>query len=356
MLEPTLFTPEDTGHILNHLLDPTITPSVASGLLVGMAAHKIDMAPEHIAAAAKAVRRHALLVSFPEAQASLQDTIVDIVGTGGDGHDTFNVSTTAAIVAAGAGCKVAKHGNRASSSASGSADLIMSLDIPLPALQPHHFPTHLSTGHFTFLYAQTHHPSMRNVASIRRELGIPTIFNVLGPLLNPARPRRMVVGVRAPLLGPVIARALQLSGVEHGLVVCGEECLDELSPAGRSFIWEFYTCDGPIHPRTVHPTEDFGLPTHPLLDVRGKGPEENSKTLRDILEGRTPDNDPVLDFILLNTAPLLVLSGIASSYLEGVQLARESIRSGAALRELEAFRAMAHEVSKDPSLSSPTAL
>lgn len=168
------------------------------------------------------------------------DGALDLVGTGGDGHDTFNVSTTAAIVAAGVpGVRVCKHGARASSSTSGSADLLAALGVPLASLTPATLPGLLAHAPFCFLFAQLYHPSLAPLAPIRRSLGFPTIFNVLGPLINPARPRRSVIGVHSPGLGATFAEALRQMDVERAWVVCGREGLDEISPEGPTDVGVF---------------------------------------------------------------------------------------------------------------------
>ena len=191
-----------------------------------------------------------------------------------------------------------------------------------------------------FLFAPHYHPALAAVAPGRRALPFRTLFNALGPLLNPARPRGMVIGVAEPALGPPYVAALRAAGVRRGFVVCGAELLDEISCAGNTRAWELRE-DGDVHERTLHPTADFGLPTHNLVDVKGASPTENAATLRLLLTSGTdiPERlTPILDFVLLNAAALLVVAGRADNFVDGVALAKEAITSGKAWRALELFR------------------
>jgi anthranilate phosphoribosyltransferase len=190
----------------------------------------------------------------------------------------------------------------------------------------------LSEQGYCFLFAQTYHPAMRHVAPVRRELAIPTVFNLLGPLVNPARPGRMVVGVAHESLGDLMIEALRLTGVHRAFVVCGEEGLDEISPAGKTHVWSLE--NGNITRFTVHPS-DFGLPTHSLDKVRGGDAAHNAQIFREILSGQR--QDAMLDYVLLNTAALLVVAGRANHWKEGVEQAREAIQSGKAKQMLEKF-------------------
>jgi anthranilate phosphoribosyltransferase len=233
-----------------HILENTATPAQAAAFLMGLKLYQREDDPTVIAACASVMRSHALQIPFDAvADKDLIEALVDIVGTGGDGQNTFNVSTASGLVAAGAGCVVAKvswmngiavrfaderallpfqHGNRAASSSSGSADVLESLGCHLANISPESVPGVLRKCRFAFLFAQTYHPAMKHVAPIRREIGVPTIFNLLGPLTNPARPRRVVVGVHSKSLGPLMAEALRLLGSERGFVVHGAEGLDEV--------------------------------------------------------------------------------------------------------------------------------
>ncbi|KAI8092958.1 anthranilate phosphoribosyltransferase [Halteromyces radiatus] len=312
------------------------THSQISAFLVGLRLQNKDSDPVIVAACAKAMRSHARLIPY-ENYEHVEGNVVDIVGTGGDGHDTYNVSTTASIVAAGAGAKVAKHGNRAASSKSGSADLMEAHGCHIGLVEPEQVASILDKTNFCFLFSQTYHPAMKHVASLRKEIGIPTVFNLLGPMSNPAKPARVVVGVHSPQIGSLMANALKLTGVRGALVVCGNEKLDEISPSGDTNYWRVHE-NGDITTGTLHPTTDFGLATHPLAEVKGGDCYENAKTLDRLLNNQLPEGDPILDFVLLNAAALLVVGGVASDFKDGVNKAKESIQSGKAKSVLEAFR------------------
>jgi len=221
-------TSADTARLaMTELLEGRATSAQIAAYLIALKLEAKEHDPKIIAASADVMRSHALAVSLAP---DVHDRVVDIVGTGGDGHNTFNVSTASSIIAAGAGCIVAKHGNRASSSSSGAADVLEALGCRLDNVVPDQVPELLRKCGFVFLFAQTYHPAMKNVAGARREMGVPTIFNLLGPLSNPTMPKCMIVGVHSLFLGPLMAEALQLLGVEHGMVVCGNEGLDEVRP------------------------------------------------------------------------------------------------------------------------------
>ncbi|KAF7722707.1 anthranilate phosphoribosyltransferase [Apophysomyces ossiformis] len=333
---PEEFTPEQAEHAINEIMRGEATQSQISAFLVALRLQHLDADPAIVAACAIAMRSHARIISYDKYE-HIQGKVVDIVGTGGDGHDTFNVSTTASVVAAGSGAKVAKHGNRAASSKSGSADLMEAHGCHIHQVQPDQVSGIIDRTNFCFLFSQTYHPAMRHVAALRKEIGIPTVFNLLGPMSNPARPARMVVGVHSPHIGSLMANALKLTGVQEALVVCGAEKLDEISPAGETHYWRVHG-SGEITTGVLHPTRDFGLPTHPLKEVKGGDCHDNALTLQKLLEGKLPENDPILDFVLLNASALLVVAGIAADFREGVAKARESIQNGNAKRALEAFR------------------
>ena len=283
--------------------------------------------PEVVAACLEVTIRHA-------EQVPIAGTL-DIVGTGADGFDTFNVSTAAAIVVAGAGVPVAKHGNRAASSKCGSADVLEALGANLDLGGPEAAAIIADCG-FCFLFAQRFHPALRHAGPPRREIGIRTIFNLLGPLSNPARPSMMLVGVSLKTFGPLLAETFRLRGV-RALVVHSAEGLDEISPAGPTFGW---TVDGTVREVELTPGE-FGLPVHPIGAVAGGGPAENAATLRTVLGGAA---GPVADFVLANAAAALRLAGKAESLRGGVAIARESIASGRATAVLDRYIALTGKV------------
>ncbi|TFK40520.1 anthranilate phosphoribosyltransferase, TrpD [Crucibulum laeve] len=332
---PEYFSPEDLKLALNHLFTPdTVHPAQIGSFLTALHVNRVERRPESLTAAAAVLRERALKAAVQDAEG---DFIVDIVGTGGDGYNLFNVSTTAAIVAAGAGARVIKHGSRASTSSSGSADLLESLDCVFTAPTPGE-PTPLPRIPFTFILAPHYHPALAAIAPYRKALPFRTMFNVLGPLINPARPRGMVLGVAEREIGATFAHSLQDGGVERALVVCGCEKLDEISCAGPTWAWELK--DGKVIETTITP-DMFGVPVHPLRTVAGGSPQENAETFKTLLTSgnNLPESlIPVLDFVLINASALLVVAGLAKDYKEGTQLARESVTSGKAWDALDTFR------------------
>ncbi|KAH9849466.1 anthranilate phosphoribosyltransferase TrpD [Lenzites betulinus] len=332
---PEYFTADDLTAALECIFTPDVVLPVQIGsFLTALHIERVERRPDFLAAAANVLRARALQAAVEGVDV---DFVVDIVGTGGDGHNTFNVSTTAAIVAAGAGARVVKHGSRASTSSSGSADLLQSLGCYFtpPTVET---PLPISRVPFTFILAPQYHPTLAMIAPFRKALPHRTMFNVLGPLINPARPRGMVLGVAERELGAPFAQSLKDGGVQRAFVVCGAEGLDEISCAGDTHVWELR--DGAVTARTLHP-RDFGLAAHPLTAVGGGTPAENAATFRALLQ--SGDSVPegltaVLDFVLMNAAALLVVAGIAQDLKEGVDKARESVTSGKAWNALEQFR------------------
>ncbi|KAJ3976036.1 glycosyl transferase family, a/b domain-containing protein [Lentinula raphanica] len=331
---PDAFTPDDFRIVFNNLLTPdSLLPEQIGALLTALHIHHIERRPELLAAAASMLRERALAAVVEGAE---EDFIVDIVGTGGDGHNLFNVSTAAGIVAAGAGARVIKHGNNASTSASGSADLLQALGCK--------FRREARNGHtiarmpFVFMLASQYHPALALIAPHRKALPFRTIFNVLGPLISPARPKGMVLGVAQSELGLPFAQALRDNGVVRALVVCGKEGIDEISCAGPTSVWELQ--DGRISESVLSP-ETFGLEPCSLETVAGGDPQANAATLLTLL--RSGENIPdskrsILNFVLMNASALLVVSGLADTYTGGVKMAYEAVVSGRAWAALETFR------------------
>ena len=282
---------------------------------------------DEIAGCAEAMREHVLPV-----EPSRRD-LVDTAGTGGDGAHTLNISTAAALVAAAAGAGVAKHGNRAVSSASGSADVLEALGFELE-LEPARIARSIDELGFGFMFAPTHHPAMRHAAPVRRELGTRTIFNVLGPLTNPARARAQIVGVYSADLVPTIAGVLASLGAHRAFVVHGAGGIDELSPAGVNLVYE--VVDGELHRREIDPL-DLGIERCADEDLRGGAPAENAAMIRAVFAG---EPGPRRDAILLNAAGAIAAAGHADDLGEGLESAREAVDSGVAagrLEELVAF-------------------
>jgi anthranilate phosphoribosyltransferase len=279
--------------------------------------------PEVVAACARVMRAHAEAIPV--------NGTVDVVGTGGDGAAVFNVSTAAAIVLAAAGARVAKHGNRAMSSRCGSADILEALGARID-LGPDAVARLLEECGFCFVFAQRFHPAMRHVAGPRRELGFRTVFNVLGPLTNPARPRAQLTGVGARPLAPLVAEALAVNGIERAIVVHSEDGLDEVSPSAPTRCW--LVENGRVTEFEVAP-ESFGLPAHPLAAVKGGDAAENAATLRALVAGEA--NEAVRDFVVMNAAMAAYAAGMVGDLRAGADLAREALASGAARRVLETY-------------------
>ena len=257
-------------------------------------------------------------------------SVLDTCGTGGDASGTFNVSTAAAFVAAAAGARVAKHGNRAMSSQCGSADVLEALGAKID-LSPEEAALCLEQTGFCFMFAPRFHPAMRFAAAPRREIGIRTVFNILGPLCNPAGASRQVLGVAEKGLGDKMAQALSRLGCDHAIIVHGEEGLDELSPNGASAVWEVK--NGGVTSFEIVPS-DAGLPAHPLSAVVGGTAAENAESLRSVLGGQ---RGALRDFTLLNAAAALLAFGLVADLKVGVKKAAAAIDNGGAREKLERF-------------------
>jgi anthranilate phosphoribosyltransferase len=311
---------DEARSVMDEVMSGEATPAQIGGLLVALRL-KGETADE-IAGCAEAMRSHVLTVR-PQ-----RDDLVDTAGTGGDGARTINISTAAALVAAAAGAGVAKHGNRAVSSASGSADVLEALGFQLE-LPPARIERSIDELGFGFLFAPTHHPAMRHAAPVRRELAARTVFNVLGPLTNPAGARAQVVGVYAPSLVRTIAEVLAQLGARRAFVVHGAGGIDELSPAGPNLVCE--VADGVVHEREVDPLE-LGVPRCAPEELRGGSPEENAEAIHAVFRG---ENGGRRSAILLNAAGAIAAAGQAADLPEGLEVAREAVDSGAAAARLE---------------------
>jgi anthranilate phosphoribosyltransferase len=311
---------DEARAVMGTIMDGAATPAQIGGFLVALRL-KGETADE-IAGCAEAMREHVLAVKPRRAD------LVDTAGTGGDGARTFNISTAAALVAAAAGAGVAKHGNRAVSSSSGSADVLEALGFSLE-LEPERIERSIDELGFGFLFAPTHHPAMRHAAPVRRELATRTVFNVLGPLTNPAGARAQVVGVYAPELVPTIADVLLRLGATRAFVVHGAGGIDELSPAGPNLVCE--VADGRVRRREIDPLE-LGVSRCAPEELRGGEPAENARAVREIFAGA--DGGP-RDAVLLNAAGAIAASGHARDLAEGLGLAREALDSGLAAARLE---------------------
>jgi anthranilate phosphoribosyltransferase len=266
-----------------------------------------------------------------------RDDLVDTAGTGGDGAHTINISTAAALVAAAAGAAVAKHGNRAVSSACGSADVLEALGFTLE-LEPQRIAKSIDELGFGFLFAPSHHPAMRHAAAVRKELATRTVFNVLGPLTNPAGARAQVVGVYSPELVRTIAEVLARLGARRAYVVHGGGGIDELSPVGPNLVAE--VVDGRVVERRLDPEAELGIPRCSIDELRGGSPAENAQAIREVFAGRSGGRR---DAILLNAAGAIAASGHAADLQEGLEVARRTIDSGAAGERLELLIAFSRE-------------
>ncbi len=316
---------EEARAAMHEIMRGEATQAQIAGFLVALRA-KGETADE-ITGCAEAMREHVLPVR------PRRPDLVDTAGTGGDGKHTLNISTAAALVAAAAGAGVAKHGNRAASSQTGSADVLEALGFNLE-LPPERIAQSIDDLGFGFMFAQAHHPAMRHAAPVRRELGTRTVFNVLGPLTNPARARAQVVGVYSESLVRPIAEALLQLGARRAFVVHGAGGIDELSPVGPSVVAE--VVDGGVHERTIEP-EELGIARCELAELAGGAPDENAAAIRRVFD---VEQGGKRSAILLNAAGAIAAGGHAEDLREGIELARLALDSGAAtarLAELVAF-------------------
>ncbi|MEA3391307.1 anthranilate phosphoribosyltransferase [Sphingobium sp. CCH11-B1] len=297
------------------LFDADIADADIAAFLVAMA-RRGETATE-IAAAARAMRARMIPVEAPPGA-------IDVCGTGGDGHHTLNVSTAVSLVVAAAGVPVAKHGNRAASSKAGAADTLEALGLDLDRAAATAQATLGDLG-ICFLFAQNYHPALKRLGPIRRAIGERTIFNLMGPLANPAGVRRQLVGIARPAYVPIYAQALSALGVERAMIVSGDEGLDELSLAGGNDVAEV-TADGVVAMRRLT-AADLGLATHPIEAIRGGDAAHNAKALRALLQG---EHGAYRDAVLLNAAAALLVADVVPDLREGVEEAAETIDRGLA--------------------------
>jgi anthranilate phosphoribosyltransferase len=325
LLDGRDLTRGEAREVMDEIMSGEATAAQIGAFLVALRIKRET--PDEIAGCAEAMRAHALGV-HPR-----RTDLVDTAGTGGDGARTFNISTAAALVAAAAGAGVAKHGNRAVSSASGSADVLEALGFNLE-LAPERIERSIDELGFGFLFAPSHHPAMRYATPIRRELALRTVFNVLGPLTNPAGARAQVVGVYEAELVPTLAAVLAQLGAQRAFVVHGADGIDELSPTGPNLVGEIM--DGSVRQREIDPLE-LGIPRCAPSELAGDSPAANAATVREIFAGA---KGPRRDAVLLNAAGAIAAAGHARDLAEGLALAAEAVDSGAAgerLTELAAF-------------------
>ncbi len=315
-------TYDEAYTVMNEIMSGETSPTQNAAFLAALSTKSAKAeTTDEIAGCAAAMRDHATKV----------DTgmdVMEIVGTGGDNAQSFNISTTSALVAAAGGVKIAKHGNRAASSNSGTADCLEALGVNIDQ-SPSRCVEMLREAGMCFFFAQKYHTSMKYVGAIRRELGFRTVFNILGPLTNPASPTRQLLGVYDEYLVEPLAQVLINLGVKRGMVVYGQDKLDEISMSAPTKICEIK--DGWFKTYTITP-EKFGFARCTKADLRGGTPAENAQITRDILSGAT---GPMRNAVLMNAGAALYLYGKADSLKSGIALAAELIDSGAALKTLE---------------------
>ncbi len=312
---------DDAAAVMRQIMSGEATPAQLGSFLTALRLK--GETTEEIAGMATVMREFALKVN-------VDGMLVDSVGTGGDGLNTFNISTAAAFVAAGAGLKVAKHGNRAASGTCGSADVLEELGVQIE-LPPEGVERCIRESGIGFMFAQAFHPSMRHAGPVRREIGIRTVFNILGPLTNPAGAQSMLVGVAFPELGEKMASVLNLLDTHHSIIVHGDGGLDEMTLSGDTAVWE--VAGGKVSNWTLS-VADTGLPVTPIAAITGGDKAANAATMRSLLSG---EGGPVRDYVLLNSAGVLLVGDLVTNIRDGVQLAAQTIDSGAAKERMESM-------------------
>ncbi len=315
--------PDEMRELMRMIMSGEMPHCLMSSLLIGLRVKKETVG--EITAAAEVMREFANKVVVKDAPYFL-----DVVGTGGDGSSTFNISTASMFVLAAAGAQVAKHGNRSVSSSSGSADVLESFGVNI-MLTPEQVAEAVGETGIGFMFAQTHHPAMKNVAPVRKELGVRTIFNILGPLTNPAGAPNILLGVFHPDLVGIHVRSLQRLGAERALVVYGKDGMDEISLGAATMVGELR--DGEVKEYEIHP-EDYGLAMHSNRDLRVANADESRNMVLSAL-----DNTPgtAREIVALNSGAGLYVCGRADSIEDGIALARETIESGAARAKVDQY-------------------
>ena len=316
--------------LMRRIMSGEMSHPMMAALLMGLRVKKETIG--EITAAAQVMREFSTKVEVVD-----RKYLVDIVGTGGDGSHTFNISTCSMFVAAACGARVSKHGNRSVSSKSGSADVLEALGVPLN-LSPQAISACIADTGIGFMFAPNHHPAMKNVGPVRKELAVRTIFNILGPLTNPAGAPNILMGVFHPDLVGIQVRALQRLGAEHALVVYGRDGMDEVSLGAATLVGEFK--DGGITEYEIHP-EDFGLTMASNRALKVETPEQSKALVLAVLDD---EPGPARDIVIFNAGVALYAANVAPSMAEGVALARAALASGAARAKLHQFVARAREL------------
>ncbi len=333
-----MLSASEASAAMDQIMTGAVTPAQIGALATALRMRGESV--EEIAGFASAMREHALRVEVDETAGPLVDTC----GTGGDASGTFNISTTASFIIAGAGVSVAKHGNRSITSKCGSADLLEGLGVAIE-LSPGAVARCVGEAGIGFMYAPSFHPAMRFVGPTRREIGIRTVFNILGPLTNPARARHQLIGVGHPGIADKLARALALLGSDHAVLVHAEEGLDELGLAGPSQVTEFDSRGGEVRSYTISPAE-VGLTEAPPGSLVGGDVAENVRITLGILSG---ENGPRRDAALLNAGAGIYAANAAGSIAEGVALARAAVDDGRAMQRLEHLIALTGQLQAEES-------
>lgn len=316
---------DDTAEAFGVVMRGEATAAQTAAMLMALRV-KGETADE-VAGGARALREAMLPLAASEPEA-----LVDTCGTGGGRVPTFNISTAAALLAAGTGVRVAKHGNRSFTTSCGSADVLEALGVRIE-MRVDEMERALEEAGIVFMFAPLMHPAMRHVGPVRRELGIPTVMNVLGPLANPARAGRQVVGVSEPARLPLLAGALAALGSQHALVVHGEPGMDEISPMGPTHVHEVR--NGSLHEWTITPGA-LGFPRADASELAGGSPADNARIIEDVLSGRREGGARTA--VLLNTAAALYVAGRAATYEDGLRTATDALRDGAGLAALDRLR------------------
>ena len=319
-------------HVMRQIMRGELTPAQIAGFIIGLRVKKETVG--EIAAAAQVMREFATLVPLKD-----HKHVVDVVGTGGDGAHTFNISTAATFVAAAAGARVAKHGNRSVSSRSGSADVLEALGAKLE-LTPAQIAQSVETVGVGFMFAPSHHPAMKHAAVVRKELGVRTIFNILGPLTNPAGAQNQLMGVFHTDLVGIQTRVLQRLGARHVMVVYGRDGLDEISISGDTLVGELV--NGEVREYEIHPSQ-FGLEVYDRRAIQVNSVEESRQMILAVLENQP---GPALNIVVLNAGAALYVAGVAKSMEDGIERARKSIAKGEARQRLDDFVAFTQKNAK----------
>lgn len=318
--------------LMRRIMAGQMSPVIAAALITGLRVKKETIG--EITAAAQVMRELSNKVPLGPLP-----HLVDVVGTGGDGAHSFNISTCSMFVAAAAGAQVAKHGNRSVSSKTGSADVLEALGANIQ-LTPRQVAASVAECGIGFMFAPNHHPAMKNIAPVRRELGVRTLFNILGPLTNPAGAPNILMGVFHPDLVGIQVRVLQRLGAEHALVVYGKDGMDEISLGATTLVGELK--DGAVREYEVHP-EDFGFAMASNRSLKVEGPEQSRQMLVGVLDGQP---GPARDIVLLNAGATLYAANVAATLPDGIARARQALDSGAARAKLDAFVKQTQELGK----------